>query len=125
MAHLRKHRQTLLLISKSKPRAAKKILKEAPNSLIKAIAEIALNSLNGNIPLTLQKIRKLKRHKKNLREVANASTLVSRRRVIQRGGWVGALLSAALPLLFKGVSNLFSSIKSRRAKAAGRKSTKR
>ena len=116
MAHLEKHRQTLILLSKAKPRAAKKLLKAAPNSLVKAIAEIALNSLNGVIPLTPHKIKKLKRHKNNLRAIVNASTLASRRKTLQKGGWVSTLLSFALPVLLKGASKLFSSIKARRAK---------
>ena len=125
MAHLEKHRQTLLLLSKAKPKAAKQILKDAPNSLIQAIAEIALNSLNGVIPLTAHKIKKLKRHKNNLRALANASTLASRRKTLQKGGWVGSLLSLALPLLFKGASKLVSTIKARRAKAKRRKLARR
>ena len=121
MAHLKDHRQTLLLLSKAKPHAARKILKDAPNSLVRVIAEIALNSLNGVIPLTAHKIKKLKRHKKQLREVTNAPTYGARRRILQRGGFVGTLLSLALPLIFKGVSKLVSSIKAKCAKAKARK----
>ena len=52
MANINKVKKTLLLLTKSKPGAAKKILKNANRDLIKAISEIALNMLNGVVPLT-------------------------------------------------------------------------
>ena len=125
MAHLEKHREILLMISKAKPSAAKKLLNAAPSSLVKVIAEIALNALNGIIPLTARKLGKLKKYKNNLRAVANAPSDESRRKVLQRGGFVGALLGAALPLLFKGVSKLVSNIRKKKAKARGRKHGRR
>ena len=123
MAHLKKHQQTLVLLSKSKPYAAKKILQTAPNSLIKAIVEIALNSLNGVIPLTPHKINKLKKYKKKLREVTNAKNYPARRKVLQSGGFISTLLSLAVPLIFKGVQKIVGAIKKRRSKISARKRT--
>ena len=120
MAHIEKHRHTLFLLSKASPKAARKILKDSPNSLVRAISEIALNALNGALPLSAHRIKKLQKHKKDIRAISKASNQEARRKVLQRGGFVSALLGAALPLLFKGVSALVSSIKRRRAKTKAR-----
>ena len=122
MSHIEKHRHTLFLLSKASPKAARKILKGAPNSLVRAISEIALNALNGVLPLSRHRIKKLQKYKNNIRAISKASSHEGRRRVLQRGGFVAALLGAALPLLFKGVSKLVSSIKRRKAKTNARTS---
>ena len=64
MSHLKEHQKTLVLLSKAEPRAAKNFLQSAPNSLVKAIVEIALNSINGVIPLSPHKIKKLEKYQK-------------------------------------------------------------
>lgn len=48
-----KVKKTLLLLAHSKPAAIKKIIKNANRDLLKAISEISLNMLRGNLPLTL------------------------------------------------------------------------
>ena len=47
-----KAKKTLLLLAKSKPAAAKKIIQNANSNVLKAISEICLNMLNGVVPLT-------------------------------------------------------------------------
>ena len=121
MANLSRHRKTLLLISKSSPKAAKKIIAKANGSLIKAISEICLNILNGVIPLSNPKKRDIGRFKDSLRSMVGRGNLVAKRATLQRGGFLAALASVALPLIFKGASSLVSHIKKKRAQRSRRR----
>ena len=118
--NIAKAKPTLLLLAKSRPAAAKKILKSASSTVIRAIAELALNCLNGVIPLSSCAKNKMKKYKSNMRHIAGKSNLSSKRRVIQRGGFLGALLGAALPLVIKGVSSLVGRIKRSKNKKRAR-----
>ena len=115
-----KAKNTLILLANSHPTAAKKILKSANNTVIKAIAELALNCLNGVIPLSSAAKKKMRRHKSSMRDVAGKSNIAAKRRVIQRGGFLGALLGTALPLAIKGISALVGHIKRARNKKRAR-----
>lgn len=125
MATLVKHRKNLLLIAKSSPRTAKKILKTASPGLVKAIAEIALNALTGVIPLPPKHRDKLKRHRKNLRDVVNGKNNKIRYEIMQRGGWVSTLLATALPFVINGISKLIGAIKRRKSKKKTSRSGKK
>lgn len=117
MANLNNHRQTLLLLSKAKPRAARKIINSAPSPLIKTISEICLNILNGVIKIPSSKKKILSKHKSSLRQMASPANLsVKRKILVQRGGFIATVLSLALPFLIKGVSKLVSVIKKKRSK---------
>ena len=115
MANLNHHKQTLVLISKATPKAAKKIIAGADGSLIRAISEVCLNILNGVIPLSGPKKRKISKFKKNLRKMVSKASLASKRTTLQEGGFLSMLLSAALPLVIKGISSLAAHIKQKKA----------
>ena len=120
MANLSKHRETLLVLSKAKPKAARKILLNADRSLIEALSEISLNILNGVVPLTLSRKKSLRRYKRNLRTMSGHGTLRAKRKSLQKGGFVVSLLAAAAPLIFKGISSLVSHIKRKHAEKKAR-----
>jgi len=116
MANLNKHRKTLLILSKAKPRAARKIIANAEPSLIKALSEISLNILNGLIPLTPARKKRIGKYKNQLRDMTSNASLDTKRHLLtQSGGMIGALLSMVAPLIFKGVGKLISHIKNKRA----------
>lgn len=121
MANINKVKKTLLLLTKSKPGAAKKILKNANRDLIKAISEIALNMLNGVVPLTSGKKKQMHRHKNSMRLITRRLNLGAKRKIVQRGGFIGSLLGIGLPLLIKGVSSLISHIKRKKSIQKARK----
>ena len=121
MANINKVKKTLLLLTKSKPGAAKKILKNANRDLIKAISEIALNMLNGVVPLTLDQKKQMHRHKNSMRLITRRLNLGAKRKIVQRGGFIGSLLGIGLPLLIKGVSSLISHIKRKKSIQKARK----
>ena len=76
------------------------MLKGASPDLIKALCECSLNILKGRIKLSPTQKKKLSRHKNNLRLLATKkSTLKHRKRVLQKGGFLGALLGPVLGVL--------------------------
>ena len=122
LANITKAKKTLILLANSKPNAVKQILKNANSHVIRAISEIALNCLNGVVSLTPAQKRKLKRYKKTMRDLSAPQTkLLAKRKIIQRGGFVSALLGVGVPLLIKGISSLVGIIKKTRAARKGRK----
>ena len=66
--------------------------------LLEAICDIAHNILNGNIVLKESRKRYLSRNKAFLRYLANknTSTITKQKKIIQNGGFIGALLPAIL-----------------------------
>ena len=122
LANVTKAKNTLILLANAKPKAAKKILANAKNHVIRAISEIALNCLNGVLPLTPAQKRKLRRYKKTMRDLnAPQTKLAAKRKIVQRGGFVSALLGVGVPLLIKGISSLVGIIKRKRAARKGRR----
>ena len=117
---VKKCKKTLILLANSKPDAAKKIIKSAGGSVLKAISEICLNMLNGVINLSSTQKKKLRKHRAVMRKLTEKNTLATRRKLVQTGSFIGSLLSIAVPLLIKGISALVSHSRSKKAKKARR-----
>jgi hypothetical protein len=100
-----------LLAAAGSLKKLKKLFKNATNSELLAIAEIILNLLHSNIPLTVTQKRILCPFRNRLREVASKKTNCSEKRKIftnQKGGIlgiIGTILSIAIP----AIKSLFSS----------------
>lgn len=91
-------------------RFRKTIIKHAPNSVIQALAEICFNTLKGNLELSPQEFKRLKRHKKALRLLSSPKLgTVRKRELLQKGGFlsliVSTLLGILLPKLFEQSSS--------------------
>ena len=124
MSNFSKHKKELLILSKASPSLAQKILAKSPNSLLKALCEIALNILNGVIKLSPAKKQRLSKFKSQLRGLANKGTSQSKREHLQTGGFLASLLSIGLPLAYNGIRALVTAIKRKKATKRGRKSRK-
>ena len=74
----------------------KKLIKGATTEQINTISEVALNILQGNVPLKAHHKKKLNKHKKSLRALASKGVSVQKRKKIinQHGGMIGAAASA-------------------------------
>ena len=74
----------------------KKLIKGATTEQINTISEVALNILQGNVPLKEHHKKKLNKHKKSLRALASKGVSVQKRKKIinQHGGMIGAAASA-------------------------------
>lgn len=109
-----------MILARASPRTAKKILAGADHSLVTALSEICLNILNGVIPITAAKKKKLDKFKHNFRSMSGHGGLTTKRKTLQRGGFLGALISVLAPLVLKGVSSLATYIKNKKARGSAR-----
>lgn len=94
----------LFILKDAKPKLRKAILKYCNEDVIKAITEIVINILHGNLNVNNETKKKLKKYKKQLRTVATPSknyTTIKRKAILQHGGSflptvIGLLLSSVL-----------------------------
>ena len=108
MRRIRKNLHTLHVLKNASPALIKGLICKADKDLVGAICECAHNILNGNIKLTKSQRRKLTKHKSGLRALVDKRVSHGRKRkVIQKGGFLGSLLSAALPVIAGLFGNLF------------------
>ena len=91
-----KNRKFLDALQQVEEKHRKKLIKGATNEQINTISEVALNILQGNIPLKEHHKKKLNKHKKSLRGLASKGVSVKKRKKIlnQHGGMIGAAASA-------------------------------
>lgn len=89
------------LLYKSKPSVRKVIVSKAGPDFINALCELALNILNGNVPLTTKQYKKLNKKKSVIRLVADKKVKVFKKKKVlnQHGGFLVPLLAAALPFI--------------------------
>lgn len=60
----------LYALESSNPKVRTAILKNADDELIRASSEITYNVIRGNVPLSKEKVEKLKKYKIQLRKLA-------------------------------------------------------
>ena len=100
MKHLRSHYHALHLLKGAAPKLRKTIILNGDKQLVNSICECVLNVLNGNIELSSCVKRKLRKHKNVLRKVVDKRVpILSKKVIVQRGGFLLPLLSAVLPAL--------------------------
>ena len=97
---LKKHAPMLQHLCKAKPANVKSIIKTSDNVLVNVLCECALNVLQGNVTLSKPQRKRLARHKKGLRDLTNKRiSLQKKKNTLQRGGFLGALLSPIIGIL--------------------------
>lgn len=102
MKRIKQNKFYLLLLADCKSKKFKKtLLENCSNDALKAILEIVLNVMKGNVELGEKIRRKLKKYKKSLRKlICPQLSLKSKRKVlIQSGGFLNILL----PTLIGGI----------------------
>lgn len=107
---LRANLDELKVLRKAKPKLRKSILRAAENDLITCLSECSHNVLNGNVQLTKKDKQTLKKHRKTLRELAKKKLSTAKRRsiLVQRGGFLPALLAPILTVATTLLSSLIS-----------------
>lgn len=99
-SRLKKYLVKLRLLKNASAKVRKKILKKCNKNLLCCLCECAKNVLKGNVPLTKPQKSKLSRFKHKLRKLASKKIRVAvKKKVIQTGGFLGALLTPVLSLL--------------------------
>ena len=107
MNRLRKNGPTLHLLQKAPAPLQKRILDKASPELIRCLCDCAHNVLQGNVEISHHHKRKLKSHKTKLRKLADRKVaLKTKRRIIQKGGFLPILLSALAPVISGVVGSL-------------------
>lgn len=87
-------------INKLGDRAKRQYVKKCNKEFVDCVSECAKNVLRGNVPLTTNQKAKLRRNQKNLRSLAiKRTSLKKRRQILQKGGFLAALLPPVLSLL--------------------------
>ncbi len=112
-ARVKRHAGTLHVLAKGSPHTRKAILKHADTDLMKCLCECAHNVIKGNIPISTHQKSRLKRYKEDLRSLSsNKGTLAHKRKIVQKGGFLSALLAPLLapiiaPLATKALGKIF------------------
>ena len=92
----------LEMLYKASPNVWRVIVGNASADFIKALCEVALNVIKGNIPLTTKQYKQLKKKKSVVRLVADKKVnLLKKKQTINQtgGGFLLPLLGAAIPFL--------------------------
>lgn len=109
--NLRKHAEVICVLAKAKPRLVKQLIAGAGAPLLRTFSECAGNILKGNLQLTAQQKKKLKRYAKTLRTLRRRTgTAKTKKALLMKGGFVGALAGVLAPLLMKVAGPLLSGI---------------
>ena len=107
--HMQQVKSLLERIKFSSPRSRKAVLRGLSNQEIKLLCEVCLNLVRGHLRVHDNKtFTKLKRGRKVLSDLADKRKSLKQKRKIlnQKGGFIGAIAAAALPLIVGEVSRL-------------------
>jgi hypothetical protein len=87
----------------------KKFFKTCSKDCVNKICECVKNLLNANLEIKPAHLKKLSRHKQTLRALALKKTsFIKRKRLLQKGGFLGALLPAIIPAVASLVSGFLN-----------------
>lgn len=102
---IERNKEFICFICKAKGKQLKSLMQNATDDQIKTLNEIALNVINGNVPLSKQTFSKLGKGKKLLRIMADKKLSAKKKRKgIQKGGWILPLLaSTVLPMIVDAI----------------------
>jgi hypothetical protein len=92
----------LKAIYKTSPKRRKELIANADKDLVCTICDCAKNVLNGNVPMSKARKKKLVKHKKVLRALANPRISINRKRLAfknQTGGFLPLLIPLLAPIL--------------------------
>ena len=121
-ARVKRNAHVLHALAQSHPHVVKCIIQGADKDLTDCIGECTHNVLKGNVTLKPSEKARLTKYKLKLRKIASRkATLKSRKKILQTGGFLPALLalllgSVILPLAKKAVGGIIKSIHKKRKK---------
>ena len=99
---MKRYLPTLRRIHRMGEKAKRDYVKKCDREFIDCVSECAKNVLNGNVPLTITnpQMSKLRPRRQDLRALSIKKTsLAQKRKIIQKGGFLSALLAHALSVL--------------------------
>ena len=97
---MRKFLPILKRINRLGEKARRKLVQKCNRQLLDCFSECSRNVLKGNVPLKDSEVKKLRREKRNLKALSLRKTsLKKKRKILQKGGFIGALLPPVLSVL--------------------------
>lgn len=97
---LKKNLPYLQILHKASPRVRRSLINTAPNDLIHTLGECSLQILTGAQPISPQCKEKLRKYRVYMRQLASSPRIHSyskkRKILVQKGGFLGVILSSLL-----------------------------
>ena len=101
---MRKNAGTLLALRKAKVAIKRTVISEGKRDLIEALMDCARLIINGEIKPTRAQLQNLRRRSVDITRLLNAQTSVdAKKRVLQKGGFLSALLAPFIATLGKAL----------------------
>ena len=96
-----KYAATLRFLSRAKPKVKRMVIAKADKQFMNCLCECGKHVLKGNVPLTPRQLRALRPYKNHLRDLVreNVSLKKKKKIILQKGGFIGALLRPLTKLL--------------------------
>ena len=89
-----------MMLEKSANATRRAVLYKASKDMVLALVELAKNIIKGNVDLTADQYRRLDARRVDVRTLAHPRTSMrNRKKILQKGGFIGLLLKPALGLL--------------------------
>ena len=105
MVHCRVRKYLPLLRFLQESKHAKHIIDKSDREIIDVICECVHNIIQGNVDLSKDQKKRLKKHKRDLLLLTDKkSSLKKKKKAIQKGGFLGVLLSAAIPAIIGAIA---------------------
>ena len=96
----RKYLPLLKRINKLGDKAKKQFVKKCHREFLNCVSECAKNVVKGNVPLSPKQFHRLRRQKNDIRALAlKKMSAKKKRRILQKGGFLSALLPPVLGVL--------------------------
>jgi len=112
-ARLKRNIGFLRLVKRATPNKRKVLLSAAKSDHLKCITECAHNIVRGNVRMTKGQQKKLKRHAKFIRLIAQKRFSLPRKKklLVQRGGFLPALIAPILGIAGSLLGELIGKLK--------------
>jgi hypothetical protein len=97
---VRRHLSTLRRVRRMNERDRREFVRRCDGQLVDCMCECAKNVLKGRVPLSQRQLKKLRQWKKSLRILSTKRpSLKAKKKLLQSGGFLGALLTPVLSFL--------------------------
>jgi hypothetical protein len=97
---LKRHASTMRGLRKASAKRRRQFIETCCPDFVDCMSECSRNLLKGNVPVSASQLKKLRRYKKLLRTLAaKRASLRTRRKLLQKGGFLPLLLGPVLGLV--------------------------
>jgi len=106
---MKKYLPILKRINRLADKSKREYLKKCNKEFLDCLSECPKNVSRGNVPLSARRNARLRRNKNELRLLlAKKKSLRKKRQIVQKGGFLGALMTPVLSLFGGALSSVIS-----------------